>query len=162
AATHLEEEEQDVGRDKGVRDNWGRPSSGIVVANGEHAPRMRRSRSSRCSERNSQPARAEAASSGSRIDGRRDLIPDLNFVTVRIVEEDVRFARNELALLTDDSAGFLNGLAGLLDVGRPSQPKAEMGNTSGLSGIPGFALEHEHVTTSWRLRLNKRIVLIDG
>src|SRR5207244_11857450 len=50
----------------------------------------------------------DARSCRRRIHGRRQLVPHLDLVPVRIGGEDVRFTRNEFAMVLDVSAGGLN------------------------------------------------------
>lgn len=97
-----------------------------------------------------------------RIDRRRQLVPDFDLVAVGVAEEDVRLARNELAVIPDLAARFANRGEGALEVGRSGQPKPEMRDAADPAGLTRLALEHDHVTAARSLRLDEIVLLVDG
>src|SRR6185503_18668113 len=96
-----------------------------------------------------------------RIDLGRDLVPDLDFVAVGIVEEEVRLAGDELAALLDGSTRFPHDILRVLNVLRPLQTKSKVHHAARLSCLPRLALEDDHVATAWRLDLNEVLALVD-
>ena len=89
------------------------------------------------------------------VDGRRQLVPDLELVPVRIDREQVGLARHELSLLADRSAGAFDRLPGGVDLVGRHQPESKVGDASRPAGALRRLLEHEHVAGAGRLQLGE-------
>src|SRR5687768_9578823 len=90
-----------------------------------------------------------------RIDRRRQLVPELDLVAVRVLEEDVRLPGTKLAAPQHAPARLLHHLDGNVDVGRIDETKAEMRDAAGAPRTRCPLLEHEHVAAARRLRLDE-------
>ena len=82
-------------------------------------------------------------------------------MSIGVIEEDVWFAGDELALVANDSARSLYSRARTCDIRRPSQSKPEMDHAALPSGTPGLALEDQHVTAAGSLGLHEIRILVD-
>ena len=90
-----------------------------------------------------------------RIDGRWNLVPDLDLVPIGIGEEHVGLSGHELAATLDRSASLTDrGFVPPMSLA-PLQAEAEVHHATCLACLARLALEHQHVAASRRLRLNK-------
>jgi hypothetical protein len=78
-----------------------------------------------------------------RIDRRRELVPELDLVTVRVGEEDVRLSRAELAPAKYATACLLHGSDRRIDVRGVDEAKAELRDPAALAHMLAAFLEHE-------------------
>src|SRR5712671_4686378 len=93
---------------------------------------------------------------------RRQFVPDLHLVPIRIGEEDVRLSGNELAPVLDLSARALDGAHGLVDVARVSQTEPKVLDAAGASYVVGALLQDQNVARSGCLRLDELWLPING
>jgi hypothetical protein len=90
-----------------------------------------------------------------RIDRRRELKPDFDFVSVGVGEENIGFAGNELANAGDLAAGLHDRLDGRLNVSWVDKPEAKMCNPAGFAGLRPVPLKHQDVAAAGCLGLNE-------
>jgi hypothetical protein len=64
-------------------------------------------------------------------------------------------------VVANRAAGGPNGGQRSNDVIRATQPKPEVYDAAGLSGLARFALEDQHVPAAWRLGLDEVALLVD-
>src|SRR3954467_2878458 len=84
------------------------------------------------------------------------LVPDLDFVPVGVLEEDVGLAGNELTTISDLPASLLDRSRRLVDIARITQSEAEMLDSARLSDVIAFSNFEDHdVLTARRLRLDE-------
>src|SRR6185369_3694209 len=96
-----------------------------------------------------------------RINRRRRLVPDLDFVAVRVGEEDIGLAGAEFALAQDGATGLFDRLRCGPDVGRIGEAEAEVGDAPGLADPLLAFFEYQHVAAARRLRLDQAGLVVD-
>lgn len=92
----------------------------------------------------------------------RDLVPNLDVVTVGIGEEDVGLAGNELTVVSDETAGGSDRGQRPIDVIGPLEPEAEMRDAASISRLVRPALEDQNVPGAGSLSLNESVALEYG
>src|ERR1700694_3210936 len=93
---------------------------------------------------------------------RRQFVPYLHLVPIRIGEENVRLSRNEFAPVLDLPARALDGGHGFIDIARGRQTEPEVLDATGGSDVVGALFEHEGVAGAWGLRLDEMPFPIDS
>jgi hypothetical protein len=96
-----------------------------------------------------------------RINRCRQLVPNLQLITVWVPTKQIRFARAKLSLAENRSSGCFDSSHGPLDVCAIDKTKGKMHDSSGASGQIWISLKHKHVARARGLRLNEVFVFID-
>ena len=96
-----------------------------------------------------------------RINRCRQLVPNLQLITVWVPTKQIRFARAKLALAENSSSGCFDSSHGPLDVCGINKTKAKMHDASSASGQLWISLKQEHVARTGSLHLNEVFVFID-
>jgi len=96
------------------------------------------------------------------VDGRRDFVPDLNVISVGVLEEHVRFSGNEVTRLCDRAPSGTYREPRLLDVHCALEPESKVRDTALLPGAARAPFEHQDVPAPGGLRLDELFVLVHG
>jgi len=96
-----------------------------------------------------------------RINRRRQLVPNFDFVAVGIGKEDIRFAGHKFPVIANRAASGANRGQRLTDVSRATEPKPEVYDAAGPASLARLALEDQNVPTARRLSLDEVVLFVD-